>query len=75
MNKIKVLLIDDNNALVDMVKQYFSSHAVIEVSDVAGNGKDGLDYLEKNEYDLVLLDLIMPGMDGVKLLEEAIIII
>ena len=71
MNKIKVLLIDDNNALVDMVKQYFSSHAVIEVSDVAGNGKDGLDYLEKNEYDLVLLDLIMPGMDGVKLLEEA----
>ena len=72
MNKIKVLVIDDNNALVDMVKQYFSSHAVIEVSDVANNGKDGLSLLENNNYDLVLLDLIMPGMDGVKLLEEAI---
>lgn len=72
MNKIKVLLIDDNNALVDMVKQYFSSHAVIEVSDVAVNGKEGLTLLEKNNYDLVLLDLIMPGMDGIKLLEETV---
>ena len=70
MNKIKVLLIDDNQNLVDMVKQYFSIHAVIEVSDVAFNGKDGLSLMEKNKYDLVLLDLIMPGMDGVKVLEE-----
>ena len=51
MNKIKVLLIDDNQNLVDMVKQYFSSHAVIEVNDVAYNGKDGLNLLEKNQYD------------------------
>ena len=72
MNKIKVLFIDDNVALVDMVKQYFSSHAVIEVNDVAYNGKDGLELLENNQYDLVLLDLIMPGMDGIKLLEETI---
>ena len=72
MNKIKVLLIDDNQALVDMVKQYFSSHAVIEVSDVAVNGKEGLSLLESRQYDLVLLDLIMPGMDGVKVLEEVV---
>ncbi len=72
MNKIKVLFIDDNETLVDMVKQYFSSHAVIEVNDVAYNGKDGINLLEKNKYDLVLLDLIMPVMDGVKVLEEAI---
>ena len=72
MNKIKVLLIDDNNLFVDMVKQYFSSHAVIEVSDVAGDGKTGLNLLENRDYDLVLLDLIMPGMDGIKVLEEGI---
>lgn len=53
-----------------MVKQYFSSHAVIEVSDVALNGKDGLSLLESKKYDLVLLDLIMPGMDGIRVLEE-----
>ena len=72
MNKIKVLLIDDNQALVDMVKQYFSSHAVIEVSDVAYNGKEGLELIKSKKYDLVLLDLIMPGMDGIKVLEECV---
>ena len=72
MNKIKVLLIDDNESLVDMVKQYFSSHAVIEVSDVAYNGKEGLSLMEEKKYDIVLLDLIMPGMDGIKVLEECI---
>ncbi len=70
MNKIKVLIVDDNRNLIDMVKEYFSSHAVIEVSDVAYNGNEGLELLEKNKYDMVLLDLIMPGMDGIKLLEE-----
>ena len=70
MNKIKVLLIDDNVQLVDMVKEYFSSHAVIEVSDVAYDGNEGLSLLEKKNYDIVLLDLIMPKMDGIKLLSE-----
>ena len=70
MKKIKVLIVDDNVQLIDMVKEYFSSHAVIEVRDVAYNGKDGLSLLESKNYDIVLLDLIMPGMDGIKLLEE-----
>ncbi len=72
MNKIKVLLIDDSDEIVDMVEQYFSSHAVIEVSDVAGDGKSGLSFLENKEYDIVLLDLVMPEMDGIKVLEEII---
>ena len=70
MDKIKVLLVDDNKELINMVKEYFSSHAVIEVSDVAYNGKEGLSLIENGNYDIVLLDLIMPGMDGIKLLEE-----
>ncbi len=70
MKKINLLVVDDNKSLVDMVKEYFSSHAVIEVKDVAYNGRDALTLLSKNKYELVLLDLIMPGMDGIKLLEE-----
>ena len=70
MNKINILVVDDNKSLVDMVKEYFSSHAVINVNDVAYNGKEALSLICKNNYDLVLLDLIMPGMDGIKLLEE-----
>lgn len=72
MKTIKVLMIDDNMQLVDMVKEYFSSHAVIEVVDSAVNGSEGLNLLETKakDYDIVLLDLIMPGMDGIKVLEE-----
>ena len=67
MKKIRVLMIDDNKQLVDMVKEYFSSHAVIEVNLVAHDGIEGLEAIEnhKKEYDLVLLDLIMPKKDGV----------
>ena len=72
MNKIKVLLVDDENTFVDKLKQYFSSHAVIEVKDVAYNGKEALKLLKENQYDLVLLELILPEMDGVKFLEEII---
>lgn len=72
MKTIKVLMIDDNMQLVDMVKEYFSSHAVIEVVDSVFNGSEGLKLLQTKagEYDIVLLDLIMPGMDGIKVLEE-----
>ena len=70
MKKINVLMIDDNLQLVDMVKEYFSSHAVIEVVKTASSGKEGLDLIKSNNYDLIILDLIMPGMDGVKVLEE-----
>ncbi len=72
MNKIKVLVIDDNEIFVDNIKKYFSSHAVIEVVDAVYNGKDGLSLLESKEYNLVLLDLILSEMDGITLLEELI---
>ena len=72
MNKIRVLMVDDNKQLVDMVKEYFSSHAVIEVNLVANDGIEGLEIINKHqgEFDLVLLDLIMPKKDGVSVLEE-----
>ncbi len=72
MNKIKVLVIDDNELFVDNIKKYFSSHAVIEVVDAVYNGKDGLSLLERKEYNLVLLDLVLREMDGITLLEELI---
>ncbi len=72
MDTIKVLMIDDNVELIDMVKEYFSSHASIEIALTANNGVEGLEKITKNEneYDLILLDLIMPKKDGIAVLEE-----
>ena len=72
MKKIRVLMIDDNKQLVDMVKEYFSSHAVISLDLVANDGVEGLEVINNNlgEFDLILLDLIMPKKDGISVLEE-----
>ena len=72
MEKIRVLMIDDNVSLVDMVREYFSSHKKIEIVDCAYDGEDGLNKIinEQDSYDLVLLDLIMPKKDGLYVLEE-----
>lgn len=73
MKKIKAVLIDDNESLVKMVKEYFSSnHAGIEVVYTAKDGKEGFDIISKkqDEYDVIILDLVMPNLDGPGLLDK-----
>ncbi len=72
MKEIKVLMIDDNKQLVDMVKEYFSSHAVISLDLVANDGIEGVRLIKENieQVDLILLDLIMPKKDGISVLED-----
>ncbi len=72
MKDIKVLMIDDNVELVKMVKEYFSDHADIDISLIAHDGVEGMRMIKENQcdYDVVLLDLVMPKRDGVSVLEE-----
>ena len=72
MEKIKVLMIDDNENLVEMVKEYFSNHNKIEVVLSCKDGEEGLNTIisKADQYDIVLLDLVMPKKDGLYVLEE-----
>ena len=72
MKEIKMLMIDDNKNLVEMVREYFKEHEYIHLVDVAYDGKEGFDKLKdhSDQYDVVLLDLIMPNKDGMFVLEE-----
>lgn len=72
MEKIKVLMIDDNTRLVEMVEEYFASSKEIEMKFKAYDGLEGMEMIEHNlnDYDLILLDLIMPKKDGLYVLEE-----
>ena len=72
MENIKILIIDDNESLCSMVKEYFSSHASIKVVLEAHDGLEGIEVIQnkQNEYDVIILDLIMPKKDGLYVLEE-----
>ena len=70
MDKIKVLVIDDNVQLVEAVKEYFKSSKLIEISSVAYDGEAGFEAVLKDAYDVIILDLIMPKKDGMYVLEK-----
>lgn len=72
MEKIRVLMIDDNQSLVEMVSEYFTNHNKIEVVLSCKDGEEGLDTIinKSSEYDIILLDLVMPKKDGLYVLDE-----
>jgi two-component system response regulator (stage 0 sporulation protein A) len=72
MKKIRVLMIDDNESLVEMVKEYFEENSKIEVTLSEKDGESGLQTIinKQEEYDVILLDLVMPKKDGIYVLEE-----
>ena len=72
MEKIKVLMIDDNVNLTQMVEDYFEDNSKIEIVGKAYDGEEGLKIIKEGtlKYDLIILDLIMPKKDGVGVLKE-----
>lgn len=65
---MKILLVDDDAFLRDMYATKFTElqHEI----DVAENGEDALRKLHTTAYDVVLVDMVMPQMNGLELLEK-----
>ncbi|MBP2240813.1 two-component system response regulator (stage 0 sporulation protein A) [Cytobacillus eiseniae] len=70
MNKIKVCVVDDNRELVGLLDEYISTQDDMEVVGVAHNGQDCLEILEHEDLDVLILDIIMPHLDGLAVLEK-----
>ena len=72
MRKQRLLVVDDNISLVNMVKNYSLKSTNLEIKYEAYDGKSGLNIFldKKDDIDLVLLDLIMPNKDGLYFLDE-----
>ena len=72
MKKTRLLIIDDNKSLVNMIKDYFKDNQNIEVVLEANDGKEGINLIDNNQdkFDLLILDLIMPKKDGLAVLEH-----
>ncbi|WP_442594785.1 sporulation transcription factor Spo0A [Neobacillus sp. D3-1R] len=70
MKKIKVCIVDDNRELVGLLEDYLSSQEDLEVVGIAHNGQECLTLLEQVEPDVLVLDIIMPHLDGLAVLER-----
>lgn len=70
MEKLKIAIADDNKELVKTMSSYFEKHPEIEVVWTAQNGKLCLSKLEETVPDVLLLDIIMPYLDGIAVLDN-----
>ena len=58
----RILIVDDEKEITLLMKKSFEEAGYM--ADVSYNGKEGLAQLQKNDYSLVILDIMMPGMNG-----------
>ncbi|PFU35802.1 sporulation transcription factor Spo0A [Bacillus cereus] len=70
VEKIKVCLVDDNKELVSMLESYVAAQEDMEVIGTAYNGQECLNLLKDKQPDVLVLDIIMPHLDGLAVLEK-----
>ena len=69
-SKITVLIADDNKEFCNILNDYLLNQRDIVVTGVAKDGLEALSLIEKKKPDLVVLDIIMPHLDGLGVLER-----
>ena len=70
MAVLKVLIADDNREFAEILGEFISSQPDMEVCGVAFNGNDVLELVQQHEPDVLILDIIMPVLDGIGALER-----
>jgi DNA-binding NarL/FixJ family response regulator len=70
IKKIKVLLVDDHQLIIDGLKSLMKNAGEIEITGTANNGREALRVLEILTIDVVLMDIDMPVMNGIDALKE-----
>lgn len=67
---IRVFLVDDHTIFREGIKKLIATDPELEVAGESGDGREALDLIVANDYDVVLLDLGLPGMDGLTVLRS-----
>lgn len=65
---MRVLVVEDEIRMAALIRQGLEEEAY--AVDVVGNGNDALDWLRATDYDFVVLDLMLPGKDGIAVCRE-----
>ncbi len=74
MEKIKIILVDDELTSRNTIKKYLENNDSYEIAADFVNGKTALEWLRKNKIDMILCDMQMPGINGVELMRNVHII-
>lgn len=69
MHKIRVLMIEDNDKIIELIENTFKK-TNIKIVLLAKDGIEALELIKKtDEYDIIVLDIVIPNIDGLKVLE------
>ena len=67
-NSSSILVVDDNPEIREIIQVLLGGEGYLV--ETAGNGVKALEMLKNREYDLIILDIMMPGISGIKTCEE-----
>ena len=70
MNKVNVVLADYNQSGLEKMNGFLQNEKKYEVILNASSGTEVLEFLEKNHTDVLILNAILPGLDGVGVIEK-----
>ncbi|MCF8363651.1 MAG: response regulator transcription factor [Prolixibacteraceae bacterium] len=72
-SKIKIIIVDNNKAFIEAIKFLLSRRADIEIIGEAENGIEFLSLIETLKPDIVLMDIILPELNGIEIVKMSII--
>ena len=64
----KIVIADDNREFCDLLKDFLQQQDDLKITGVAHNGMDALGLINEQNPDVVVLDVIMPHLDGIGVL-------
>jgi len=70
VKEIKIIVVDDNRNFCQMLQNHLQVQADLSVVGVANNGLEAMELIQSQEPDLIILDLVMPSLDGLGVLER-----
>ncbi len=70
MERTKIAIADDNQNILEALKNVIDEEEDMKIVGVADNGSDTVKMIRESKPDVVLLDLVMPGIDGITVMEK-----
>lgn len=67
---IKILIADDNREFCELLKEFISQEDEFSLVGIANNGVEAVEIIDREKPDVVILDIIMPHLDGIGVLER-----